>query len=532
MKNKFLSTILALSISIFSAPAIYSNVINGYAVSQNNTSKEVDYQLWDKFIKYDLCITDYESLTDEQKELCKFIFETEQSSEKIIRCERARRILAGDENLGERITLEQLDDAYGIWDKYSWNKYGFQSYIHCVADIEHLDGVNSCSEYWLDDEGTIRVNFYSNDNLFKVYKVEENETYELKAKSMPVCDYVYKDGVKTFISDGYIEQDGNYFFINPDNTAVLMRSQYKDNSESEALSDPLIIPSEVSGCPVTAIGNEAFMNSNVMEVVLPETIEFIDENAFGNCKYLNKINFPKNLKFIGMYAFYGSGLIELNIDCPNLYISPWSFNLLDITDAYINARIIGEESFKSCINLKNLNFGENVERINSKAFTGCSSIENLQLPVSIKSVGSGAFASDFLYDGVKSVTIPSGIEIIESLPEQRGDVGTSGLLSATHPLTDESICVFDSNCIINGWYDTEAHYYAISNNLKFNALDDISYGDINLDGNIGIADAVILQRYLLGSCDIGYEADINKDGIVNVFDMVYMRNNLSRSHKV
>lgn len=45
-------------------------ISSSYAVQ---TSEE----LWNKFIKYDLCITDYDSLTEEEKELCKFIFDTE-----------------------------------------------------------------------------------------------------------------------------------------------------------------------------------------------------------------------------------------------------------------------------------------------------------------------------------------------------------------------------------------------------------------------------------------------------------------------
>ena len=55
-----------------------------------------DYSLWDKFLKYDLCITNYNSLSEEKKQLCHFIFDTEQSANGDIVCERARRILAGE----------------------------------------------------------------------------------------------------------------------------------------------------------------------------------------------------------------------------------------------------------------------------------------------------------------------------------------------------------------------------------------------------------------------------------------------------
>lgn len=57
--------------------------------------------------------------------------------------------------------------------------------------------------------------------------------------------------------------------------------------------------------------------------------------------------------------------------------------------------------------------------------------------------------------------------------------------------------------------------------------DDSNIGDINNDGNITIADIVILQKYLLGSEELSAlqfaSADINRDSVVDVFDMVEMR---------
>ena len=102
------------------------------------TASAADNSLWEKFLKYDLCITDYTALTPEQKELCHFIFDTEQNSERTLRCERARRILAG-EDVGERLSAEQLADSYGVWDKYGVSVYGWQNYIYCVPDIVYTD---------------------------------------------------------------------------------------------------------------------------------------------------------------------------------------------------------------------------------------------------------------------------------------------------------------------------------------------------------------------------------------------------------
>ncbi|MDE6500915.1 MAG: hypothetical protein K2L10_02365, partial [Ruminococcus sp.] len=96
MLKKVVSLILALS---------------AIPVSTVHAENIPDYSLWDRFIKYDLRITNYDSLTDEEKDLCKFIFETERSATDTIICERARRKLAGYD-VGERINTIKLRKRY------------------------------------------------------------------------------------------------------------------------------------------------------------------------------------------------------------------------------------------------------------------------------------------------------------------------------------------------------------------------------------------------------------------------------------
>ena len=109
MKKRCFIAVLSAVMMLFTLSA----ETMAYAVNNNTYT---DNPLWDKFIKYDLCITDYDSLTEEEKELCKFIFETERSSTDTIRCERARRILLGDEAIGERLTIEKAQKFDRIQD--------------------------------------------------------------------------------------------------------------------------------------------------------------------------------------------------------------------------------------------------------------------------------------------------------------------------------------------------------------------------------------------------------------------------------
>ena len=85
------------------------------------------------------------------------------------------------------------------------------------------------------------------------------------------------------------------------------------------LNGKIIIPDKVNynsvDWTVVAIGTCAFINERgnytkgtiELEIVLPETIEHIEEAAFYQCIVWN-INFPQNLKTIGRQAFYNGNL--------------------------------------------------------------------------------------------------------------------------------------------------------------------------------------------------------------------------------
>lgn len=64
---------------------------------------------------------------------------------------------------------------------------------------------------------------------------------------------------------------------------------------------------------VSVIGDEAFAETDILEITLSEGLVKIGNRAFANCRDLDKINFPKTLHMIGDEAFIGCSQFELTI---------------------------------------------------------------------------------------------------------------------------------------------------------------------------------------------------------------------------
>ncbi len=516
-------------ISCLTAAALCAPSLAAFPVSAGEND-----DLWERFLRYDLCITDFDALTAEQQELCHFIFDTEQAANDNIVCERARRTLAGDD-VGDRLTVEQLENAYGLWDNRSfYTTYygGWQTYINCVPDVICLnyefDGNSNDyynkTEYWIDDERSSYVLFREKvspdtQSHFEVYDGNDKliETIPVKY-DCPMKDF---RGEKEYMEGfGMIEINGGWYYTKPDGTAVFAWSNYSGKPSTEKITEPFVIESEINGCPVKAIEKGALAQTPFTEIVLPDTLECIDQNAFMNCEYLEKIDFPEGLKYIARGAFSEcNSMAEITLDCPGLVVAGGAFyDLQSLKTAYINVNDIGERAVSLCGNLESVTLGESVENIRYQAFFGDVSLTDINIPISVKTIGQEALVN------LSSVTIPPTIQVIGAYPHKTPQEFTSGIEPPPpkRPLTDEPKCAFANNCVISGNVGSEADRYAEEWGLEFVAVGGVS-GDVNGDSSVNMADAVSIMRntadpdgFPLTVRQKQYADVIGSDGVTNL----------------
>jgi len=161
----------------------------------------------------------------------------------------------------------------------------------------------------------------------------------------------------------------------------------KYNGEAKTV----VIPSELGGKPVTAIGNEAFLeNTTITSVKIPEGVTSIKDSAFQSCGSLTEVTIPKSVTSIGDNAFTGcSSLTKVTI--PEGVTS------------------IGVGTFLYCDSLTEVTIPKSVETIGISAFAGCSSLTKVTIPEGVTSIGDTAFAG---CSGLTEVTIPKSVESI------------------------------------------------------------------------------------------------------------------------
>ena len=131
----------------------------------------------------------------------------------------------------------------------------------------------------------------------------------------------------------------------------------KDNNKLLFAMPNAVIPN----C-VKSIGFEAFSQTNLKVIIIPDTVEEIDECAFRNSKI-------EEIKF-------GSGLKK-----------------------------IGNSAFEYCSNLREVIFNDALEEIGSYAFDNCYQLESASLPATLKVVGDRSF-----YNCISSIVLHKTIE--------------------------------------------------------------------------------------------------------------------------
>ncbi len=157
-----------------------------------------------------------------------------------------------------------------------------------------------------------------------------------------------------------------------------------------------------------AIGFCAFKETNIKEMVIPNSVDFIQEMAFEDCKKLEKIVLPNSLTFLNASSFSGcSSLKEVIMPESLIRIDARAFENCKSLEKIVipkNVEFIGNATFVGCENLIDIVMSENIKTIEDMAFRD-TAIEKLNIPKTNESINFGAF---WKCNNLKELTINGG----------------------------------------------------------------------------------------------------------------------------
>ena len=148
--------------------------------------------------------------------------------------------------------------------------------------------------------------------------------------------------------------------------------------------------------------------SNQEQVVLPDGLTHIGNEAFAGCEKLTTITLPASLTHIGDWAFNGcENLTAITLPAGLSHIGDWAFfrcyNLTTITlpDSLIH---IGDYAFSECSSLTTITLPESLTQIGHSVFSGCDKLTAITLPNSLTHIGNGAF---YGCSNLTAITLPN-----------------------------------------------------------------------------------------------------------------------------
>ena len=306
--------------------------------------------------------------------------------------------------------------------------------------------------------------------------------------------------------------------------------------------------------------------SEVTEVVLPDSLKKLGIYVFYNCSSLEKINIPNSVKEIGASAFEGcskltevtggNNLEKIGIrafgDCEeleNITLSssigiaerifegceslktagPASGNYnikLKFTESLPDGLLVSSEvteivlpdslkdlgimgAFGNCQYLEKIQLPSSLTNIPMWAFFGCSSLEKINIPDSVKEIGNHAF---MWCDKLTEVTGGNNVEKIggsafSGCPELRN-------ITLSSSVKEIESGVFDDNIVIHGYKNSYAETYAKENNISFVPLEEVEIEPaITLNNDSGILSAELntIDNIIEHGFVYGKETDVTLD---------------------
>ena len=303
-------------------------------------------------------------------------------------------------NLQSKVKVDSSDDLTKIQGKYNYlgERGGYKVYQPLDAKASMALGINTgwCTTGRYDhygdpnfkpsiEDAEYHWNSYISRGVKLYYLLDSKTGYGKYA----IAIYPQTLFVEKVIGDFYIEKTNFEIFDAEDKLDYNLYFKLKDILE--IIPDKLEI--EFYNKNNIILQSDKYIHSK--DVIIPEGVKKIADDAFLKNTNLESITLPDSLESIGYYAFaYCSSLKSIEIPNKVKKLHGWAFwscqNLVDVKLSN-NITSLDRGVFGRCYNLKNIIIPNSITRIYWNAFLDCNTLENIIIPLSVKIIDEHAF---------------------------------------------------------------------------------------------------------------------------------------------
>ncbi len=206
----------------------------------------------------------------------------------------------------------------------------------------------------------------------------------------------------------------------------------------------LVIPDEIDGNPVTAIGASAFFQkSNFTSLYIGKNVKTIGNEAFRQAKGITSVTFADDcvVETFGSSAFRGCEVLP-SFTMPN------------------TVKTIGEMCFQADPMLASVTLSNQLTGLAPNTFNGCSLLDGVTIPASVTTIGNTAFCN---CTTLSTITIPATVTTMGTYVFQGCTALATATLAENTPLTALSEGTFDG-CTLLGAFTIPASVNTINAN--------------------------------------------------------------------
>ena len=223
---------------------------------------------------------------------------------------------------------------------------------------------------------------------------------ELTANAEKITRVIFSEGINTIGLAAFAGCENLKEIVLPESLQIIEAQAFADcgiKSLNIGRNVALISPDAFDECELTAIkisADNAYFSADRYGVIFNKTkTELL---LYSDGFKMNSYTVPETVEKIGEYAFLGNErLVTVVLPDSLKEISTRAFadcdNLKNINiPSQLN--LIGASAFENCSSISKIDFSTGVQIIGDKAFAGCSGLQEITLPKSVTTIGNGAFA--------------------------------------------------------------------------------------------------------------------------------------------